>query len=123
MMAMLPSLKRISNVQSSIQRGVAAAQRLFSVLDQGDELDSGVQHIDRAAGEIVFRNVSMRYAGQDVAALHDISFVARPGTVTAIVGRSGSGKSTLVRLIPRRSEEHTSELQSLMRNSYAVFCL
>src|SRR3546814_3786888 len=77
MMAMLPSLKRISNVQSSIQRGVAAAQRLFSVLDQGDELDSGVQHIDRAAGAFVFRNVSMRDAGQDVAALHDISFVGR----------------------------------------------
>src|SRR3546814_7739009 len=88
MMAMLPSLKRISNVQSSIQRGVAAAQGLLSVLDQGDELVSGVQHIDRAAGEIVFRNVSMRYVGQDVAALNDISF---------------------------RSEEHRPEHKSLMR--------
>ncbi|PKM03473.1 MAG: lipid A export permease/ATP-binding protein MsbA, partial [Gammaproteobacteria bacterium HGW-Gammaproteobacteria-5] len=111
MMAMLPSLKRISNVQSPIQRGVAAAQRLFSVLDQGDELDTGVQHIERARGEIVFRNVSMRYAGQDVAALHDISFVARPGTVTAIVGRSGSGKSTLVRLIPRFYEPDSGEIE------------
>src|SRR3546814_3006818 len=111
MMAMLPSLKRISNVQSSIQRGVAAAQRLFSVLDQGDELDSGVHHIDRAAGEIVFRNVSMRYAGQDVAALHDISFVARPGRVNAIVGRSGSGQLPLVSLIPRFYEPDSGAIR------------
>jgi subfamily B ATP-binding cassette protein MsbA len=110
MMAMLPSLKRISNVQSSIQRGVAAAQRLFAVLDQGDESDTGVRHIERARGEIAFRNVGMRYAGQDVAALHAISFVARPGTVTAIVGRSGSGKSTLVRLIPRFYEPDSGEI-------------
>ncbi len=110
MMAMLPSLKRISNVQSSIQRGVAAAQRLFSVLDQADEVDTGSSRVARARGEVEFRNVSLSYVGQDALALHEVSFVARPGTVTAIVGRSGSGKSTLVRLIPRFYEPDRGEV-------------
>lgn len=110
MMAMLPSLKRISNVQSAIQRGVAAAQRLFSVLDQPDEQDTGSARVERALGEVTFRGVGLRYAGQDASALHDVSFVARPGTVTAIVGRSGSGKSTLVRLIPRFYEPDHGEV-------------
>lgn len=110
MMAMLPSLKRISNVQSAIQRGVAAAQRLFAIVDLPDETDTGTRALTRARGEIEFRDVSFRYPGHDVAALHAISFVARPGTVTAIVGRSGSGKSSLVRLIPRFYDPGAGEI-------------
>ncbi len=101
MMAMLPSLKRITNVQSMIQRGVAAADRLFEILDQPDEPDTGTMPLIRARGQVEFRDVSLRYAGQDAPALSGISFVAEPGTVTAIVGRSGSGKSSLIRLLPR----------------------
>ncbi|MET0327515.1 MAG: ATP-binding cassette domain-containing protein, partial [Luteimonas sp.] len=55
----------------------------------------------RARGELEFRHVGARYPGQAAPALQDVSFIARPGTVTAIVGRSGSGKSTLIKLIPR----------------------
>ncbi|TNJ34701.1 lipid A export permease/ATP-binding protein MsbA [Arenimonas terrae] len=101
MMAMLPSLKRITNVQSLIQRGVAASERLFAILDQPDEPDEGTMPLLSARGEIEFRDVTVRYPGQDVPALDRISFRAAPGTVTAIVGRSGSGKSTLIRLLPR----------------------
>src|SRR3546814_396096 len=135
MMAIIPALKQLTNVQNMLQRGVASAERLFGVLDAPDEVDTGTLTLQRAKGLVEFRNVSARYDGQSEPALHDISFDARPGTVTAIVGRSGSGKSTLVKLIPRfyeiesgqilldgRSDEHTSELQSLLRISYAVFC-
>ena len=101
MMAMLPSLKRITNVQSLVQRGVAAADRLFAILDEPDEPDTGTMPLLHARGEIEFRDVSVRYPGQDGPALANISFTARPGTVTAIVGRSGSGKSTLIRMLPR----------------------
>jgi subfamily B ATP-binding cassette protein MsbA len=101
MMAMLPSLKRITNVQALIQRGVAAADRLFTILDSQDEADTGTVAVDRVRGEIEFRQVGLRYAGSEQAALQDLSFRAAPGTVTAIVGRSGSGKSTLIRLLPR----------------------
>ncbi|MEO8000406.1 MAG: lipid A export permease/ATP-binding protein MsbA [Arenimonas sp.] len=110
MMAMLPSLKRITNVQSPIQRGIAAAERLFGVLDEPEELDSGSTTLERAKGNIEFRDVSMRYSNQNVHALSNISFIAKPGTVTAIVGRSGSGKSTLIRLLPRFYEASAGEL-------------
>ena len=103
MMAMLPSLKRLTNVQSMIQRGVAAGSSLFVMLDAPEERDAGTRPLERARGRIEFRDVSMRYR-DDKPALDDVSFVAEPGSVTAIVGRSGSGKSTLVQLVPRLYE-------------------
>jgi subfamily B ATP-binding cassette protein MsbA len=101
MMGIIPSLRRITGVQSAISRGVAAAERIFMVLDSAEEPDEGRASIGRARGELVFEDVSLHYAGTDAAALHAISFTARPGTVTAIVGRSGSGKTSLARLVPR----------------------
>jgi ATP-binding cassette, subfamily B, bacterial MsbA len=101
MMGIIPSLRRITGVQSAISRGVAAAERIFMVLDSAEEADRGRRPLARARGELEFRDVSLQYAGMEVPALHGISFVARPGTVTAIVGRSGSGKTSLARLVPR----------------------
>ncbi|MGN7917320.1 lipid A export permease/ATP-binding protein MsbA [Lysobacter antibioticus] len=101
MMAMIPALRQLTNVQNMLQRGLASAERLFDVLDAPDELDEGTRELARSQGLVEFRDVTARYPGQDRPALSDISFVARPGTVTAIVGRSGSGKSTLIKLIPR----------------------
>lgn len=101
MMGIIPSLRRITNVQSIVGRGVAAAERLFAVLDDVEEADRGTHALGRARGELVFDHVSLAYPGHDAMALHDISFTAKPGTVTAIVGRSGSGKTSLVRLVPR----------------------
>jgi subfamily B ATP-binding cassette protein MsbA len=110
MMALIPSLKRITNVQSAVQRGIAASERLFAVLDEPEESDVGKQPLARARGEIEFRGASVRYEGQPTAALEDVSFRASPGTVTAIVGRSGSGKSTLIRLLPRFYEPSAGEV-------------
>ena len=102
MTGIIPSLRRVTSVQSVIGRGVAAAERLFAVLDSEEEKDTGTAVVARTRGELVFDRVSLRYGGEgEHVALHDISFAARPGTVTAIVGRSGSGKTSLVRLVPR----------------------
>ncbi len=102
MMGIIPSLRRITNVQSVIGRGVAAAERLFMVLDLDEEKDTGAVAVARVRGELVFDDVSLRYAREgERVALDGISFSAKPGTVTAIVGRSGSGKTSLVRLVPR----------------------
>ena len=111
MMALLPSLKRITNVQSLVQKGVAAADRLFTILDEPDEDDRGTRPLQRARGELEFRDVSVTYPGQDTPALSGLSFTAAPGTVTAIVGRSGSGKSTLIRLLPRFYEASAGEVR------------
>jgi len=101
MMGIIPSLRRITGVQSAISRGVAAAERIFMVLDSVEEADRGTRPLARARGELEFHDVSLQYAGMDVPALHGVGFTARPGTVTAIVGRSGSGKTSLARLVPR----------------------
>jgi subfamily B ATP-binding cassette protein MsbA len=101
MMAMLPSLKKITNVQSMIQRGIAASESIFAVLDAEAERDEGQLRIDRARGELQFEDVLFAYAGGKGRALDRVSFRVPPGTTTAIVGRSGSGKSTLARLLPR----------------------
>src|SRR5690606_35162454 len=99
-----------TNVQNMTQRGIASAQRLFTVLDADDEPDHGTVPLQRARGLLEFRQVTARYPGQERPALEDISFVARPGTVTAIVGRSGSGKSTLIKLIPRFYEIEAGQI-------------
>ncbi|HEY4530814.1 MAG TPA: lipid A export permease/ATP-binding protein MsbA [Luteimonas sp.] len=101
MMGIIPSLRRITNVQSVLGRGVAAAERLFAILDDEEEDDRGRHRVERVRGELAFDAVGLRYARGDGSALEDVSFRAAPGTVTAIVGRSGSGKTSLVRLVPR----------------------
>jgi subfamily B ATP-binding cassette protein MsbA len=101
MMAMLPSLKKITNVQSMIQRGIAASESVFAVLDAEAERDEGQVRVERARGELCFEDVVFAYAGGKGRALDGVSFRVAPGTTTAIVGRSGSGKSTLARLLPR----------------------
>lgn len=111
MMVLLPSLKRITNVQSIIQRGVAASERLFAVLDQPDEADHGDIEASRVKGAISFEDVSVHYTADGKPALSELSFTAIPGTVTAIVGRSGSGKSTLIRLLARFYEPSSGKIR------------
>jgi ATP-binding cassette, subfamily B, bacterial MsbA len=111
MMTMIPSLKRITNVQSVLQRGVAAADRLFETLDAEVEEDLGRLPMPRARGALEFDRVSVHYSGKETPALDDVSLRAAPGTVTAIVGRSGGGKSTLVRLLPRFYEPSRGEIR------------
>lgn len=99
MIAMLPSLKRLTTVQAMMQRGVAAAQDLFAIVDTPSEVDTGTAQMQRSRGEIELRGVSLRYPGAVSDALHAVDLVCPPGKVTALVGRSGSGKTTLASLI------------------------
>ncbi|MDQ3287390.1 MAG: lipid A export permease/ATP-binding protein MsbA [Pseudomonadota bacterium] len=110
MMAIIPSLKQLTSVQNMLHRGVASAERLFSVVDSPDEVDTGSRPLQRAEGVLEFRDVTTRYPGQSQPALAEVSFTARPGSVTAIVGRSGSGKSTLIKLIPRFYDPEAGEI-------------
>ncbi|ATE71603.1 lipid A export permease/ATP-binding protein MsbA [Lysobacter capsici] len=110
MMAIIPNLRQLTNVQNMLQRGVASAERLFEVLDAVEEPDTGTRELARSQGLIEFRDVTARYPGQASPALSNISFTARPGTVTAIIGRSGSGKSTLIKLIPRFYDPESGQI-------------
>ena len=101
MVATIPALKRLTNVHVLIQRGVAAADSIFELLDRAPERDEGRHQSDRVRGELRFEKVSFRYPDGPHQVLHDIDLELAPGTVTALVGRSGSGKTTLARLLPR----------------------
>jgi len=99
MMLMLQPVRRITNVNATIQRGVAAGDSLFQVIDEENEHDTGTVVLDDVRGEVEFRHVDFGY--DDEAVLSDVSTSVMPGKSLAIVGHSGSGKSTLVSLLPR----------------------
>ena len=101
MMLMLQPIRRITNVNATIQRGVAAGDSLFQVIDEDDEADSGTIVLDSVRGHVEFRNVNFAYGEDNEAVLADVSVAVEPGKSLAIVGHSGSGKSTLVSLLPR----------------------
>ena len=97
----LPSLKRLTTVQPNIQRGMAAAEELFDVLDLPPEPDEGTLAPQRCVDDISFSGVELTYPKAQHAALRGIDLDCPAGTLTALVGRSGSGKSSLVSLLPR----------------------
>ncbi len=110
MLVMLPSLKRLTTVQSNMQRGVVAAQDIFAVLDTDEEHDAGKLRAERVRGEIVLDGVSFAYPGANESALRGIELHCPAGSVTALVGRSGSGKSTLASLIPRFHDPEAGQI-------------
>jgi len=101
MVATIPPLKRLTTVQAQLQKGIAAAESIFMVIDTEKEKDLGTRKIERAVGELEFQNVSFQYENSEKLILDDISLRLPAGSVTALVGHSGSGKTTLAGLIPR----------------------
>ena len=97
-------LRRLVNVGGPLQQGIAAGAGIFAVLDQPREPDAGKRPLQRARGEVQFRQVDFTYAGTTEPVLAQIDFSVEPGQTLAIVGRSGAGKSTLVGLLPRLYE-------------------
>jgi len=101
MLAILPSLKRLTSAQALIQRGLAAAESVFSILDESAEPDLGSHAPERVRGEISLEGIRLRYPGRDDYALGGIDLHVAAGETVALVGRSGSGKSSLVALLAR----------------------
>ncbi len=102
MALLLAPLKRLSNVNEVLQRGLAGAASVFEVLDTPPEPDAGTRALTtRAQGRLQFDGVRLRYPGAERDALHGIDLEIRPGETVALVGASGSGKTTLMALIPR----------------------
>ncbi len=101
MVATIPPLKRLTAVQSQLQKGIAAAESIFLVIDTEKEKDTGTRTVARAVGEVEFDNVSFQYEKSEQPILENISLRLAPGSVTALVGHSGSGKTTLAGLLAR----------------------
>ena len=101
MLLMLQPVKRLTNINALVQKGVAAARSIFELLDEPEEADQGDVNLARAEGAIEFRDVSFVYDNSHTNALESVSFTILPGQTVALVGRSGSGKSTLANLLVR----------------------
>ncbi|MEW6996538.1 lipid A export permease/ATP-binding protein MsbA [Colwelliaceae bacterium BS250] len=101
MIMMLRPLKLLTTINSEFQKGMAAAQSIFAVFDQPIEQDSGTISIDKAKGDIEFKDVTFSYPNTDKPALSALNFSIKPGQTLALVGRSGSGKSTISSLLLR----------------------
>ncbi len=110
LLTLLERLKALSGINANIQRGLAAAESIFGMLDLEDEPDNGTVKLDRARGELRFDRVSLKYAGSEREALTDVSLAIQPGETIALVGSSGSGKTSLVNVIPRFYEPSAGRL-------------
>jgi ATP-binding cassette, subfamily B, bacterial MsbA len=107
---MLAPLKRLININAVLQRGVAAADSIFVILDEPAETDTGSAAVPEVKGRVEYRRVSFSYPGTRAAVLHDIDLVIPAGSTVALVGQSGSGKSTLVSLLPRIYDAYDGQI-------------
>ncbi len=116
-------LKRLTNINAIIQKGVAAAESVFVFLDTLPEADCGTHQPDKVSGELRIENLNFSYENQpDRLVLNNINLTINSGETVAFVGRSGSGKSTLVNLIPRLYEGYQGNilLDGINLNDYKI---
>ncbi len=98
---LLTPIRRLVNVAERLQRGLAAAESIFGLIDERPEPGGGEELPDPIEGRVEFRGVELRYTNTDEPALHSFDLVLEPGSTVALVGHSGSGKSTVANLLPR----------------------
>jgi len=110
MLMLMRPLKSLTNVNAQFQRGMAACQTLFAILDMEQEKDEGTRVVKRATGNIEFRDVTFTYPVAETPALQQINLTIPAGKTVALVGRSGSGKSTLASLLTRFYDIDSGEI-------------
>ena len=90
--------RQLTDVNSILQKGIAAAQSIFAFIDMNEEPDKGKRDLSDAKGDIAWKGLSFQYPSSDKNALKNINLAIPAGKTLALVGRSGGGKSTLANL-------------------------
>jgi subfamily B ATP-binding cassette protein MsbA len=111
MLLLISPIKQLTSISPLMQRGLAACESVFSLLDTPAEDDLGRRELIRARGDIEFDHVSFGYSGSEREALKDISFHVTAGQTVALVGASGGGKTTISALIPRFYKPTTGQIR------------
>ena len=111
MSMLMPPVRSLTSIISELQRGIAAADSIFTFIDLDQELDEGTYEAENVAGLIEFNHVNFIYQEEESAALRNIDLTIKAGQTVAFVGRSGSGKSTLLNLIPRLYDVSEGEVR------------
>jgi subfamily B ATP-binding cassette protein MsbA len=101
MLMLISPIKQLTTISPMLQRGLAACESMFELLDATTEEDHGKRELPHARGDIEFEHVCFSYPGTERIALKDVSFHAHAGQTVALVGASGGGKTTISALIPR----------------------
>lgn len=101
MLMLIAPLKHLADINAPLQRGLAAAESVFQLLDEHPEPDDGNETLGRARGEVAFESVEFTYPGAERKALSGVDLVIRAGETVALIGPSGGGKTTLAGLVPR----------------------
>lgn len=101
LLMLLSPLRHLADINAPLQRGLAAAESVFQLLDEVPESDDGKLDAGHVSGHLVFRDVTFRYPRAERNALSGINLDIAPGQTVALVGQSGGGKSTLAALVPR----------------------
>ena len=94
-------IKRLTQVSEPLQRGLAAAESIFDMVDEPVEADQGARPLARATGRLELRGVTFRYDRTLEPAVRELSLTVEPGETVALVGPSGGGKTTVAHLVPR----------------------
>jgi subfamily B ATP-binding cassette protein MsbA len=110
MLALLKPLKRVTNVNATLQRGFAGVQSIFELLDQPLEKDTGQKRLNRAKGFVKFSDVSFAYPHTTKKVLSRVNLNIHPGQKIALVGHSGAGKTTVINLLQRFYDQYTGDI-------------
>jgi len=111
MLLLMQHAKKLTSVNAGLQKGIAAAQSVFSFLDARQEVDTGTLKIENITGKIKFENVSFTYQQQGEIVLDSVNLEIEAGQTVAFVGRSGAGKTTLVSMLPRFYDISSGKIQ------------
>lgn len=111
MIMMFDPIKRMTNIVNSLQRGFAAAESVFSFLDEKEETDHGTLTLSKQPGDIIFDHVHFQYPDHPNSILNQFNLTIPQGKITALVGESGCGKTTLIHLILRFFDINSGSIQ------------